>query len=544
MLGTTLLAITTVKTSSATPPPAQSGPLIVGAIDGMVRVGLTDNITTSPNVQLYAARGEYEPFQIIVDSKTGPVESVNVAPSDLHSDGNVISRFNLPVFSERYVRVQRGSPNFGGTNHASGSGLYADALVPVGHTMADGGLSRSAATHRAVFWIDVYVPRQAQPGLYRGEVVVSSRSDTVTIPVSLVVWRHTLPLRPSLKSSFGIDRSRIRDRRVAELLLAHRLMPFLIDPARAVEYHDSFGLNATGLWFFGDANVRTWTMNAAPAVEAIQSAMARYPADVETYVYAADEIGRYPQIFPKLKEWSRSVHAAGGKVLVTIAPTTELLDDGSGTGRSAVDIWVLLPKMDRSTHALVQQVLQKGDEVWSYNCLEQDPDSPKWEIDFSPINYRIQPGFLNQSRGMTGVLYWQIDNWKKNPWEDADSFEVGGYTFPGEGMLIYPAVSDWVDGPVPSMRLKWLRKGVEDYEYIEMLKQAGRGAWALDVVREVASDWNSWTHDPATLESARQKLGEELDRLEAASASRGGRPRRLAGRASEQSMDRETPKHR
>jgi len=200
--------------------------------------------------------------------------------------------------------------------------------------------------------------------------------------------------------------------------------------------------------------------------------------------------------------------------------------------------------MDRSTHAFVQQVLQKGDEVWSYNCLELDPDSPKWEIDFSPINYRIQPGFLNQSRGMTGVLYWQIDNWKKNPWEDADSFEEGGYTFPGEGMLIYPAVSDLVDGPVPSMRLKWLRKGVEDYEYIEMLKQAGRGAWALDVVREVASDWNSWTHDPATLESARQKLGEELDRLEAASASRGGRPRRLAGRASEQSMDRETPKHR
>jgi hypothetical protein len=517
VLGLNVLAIAMVNTPDATPQPSppQSERLVAGAVGGLVRVGLAGNVSTSPDVQLYAARGEYEPFQVVVDAQTGFGESLNVAPSDLRSGENVISRSNLPVFSERYVRVQRGSPDFGGTNRPLGKGLYPDALVPLIHGMAESGSSRSPDNaHRAVFWIDVYVPRQAQPGLYHGAVTVSSRSDTATIPVSLVVWRHTLPLRPSLKSSFGIHHSRIRDRRIAELLFAHRLMPFLIDPARSVDYRDRFGINATGLWFFGDANLRTWTMNPAPPVAAVRDAMARYPGDVEKYVYAADEIGRYPQIFPIVKEWARNVHAGGAKMLVTVAPTADLLDDGSGTGRSAVDIWVLLPKMERSARTLVRQVLQKGDEVWSYNCLVQDPDSPKWEIDFSPINYRIQPGFLNQSLGMTGLLYWQVDNWKKDPWEDAGSFEEGGYTFPGEGMLVYPSSVDGADGPVPSMRLKWLRKGVEDYEYVEMLKRAGRGAWALDVVREVASDWNSWTHDPATLEGARRKLGEELDRLE------------------------------
>ena len=40
----------------------------------------------------------------------------------------------------------------------------------------------------------------------------------------------------------------------------------------------------------------------------------------------------------------------------------------------------------------MQQALAKGDAVWSYNTLVQDAYSPKWEIDFDPINFRIQPG--------------------------------------------------------------------------------------------------------------------------------------------------------
>ena len=52
--------------------------------------------------------------------------------------------------------------------------------------------------------------------------------------------------------------------------------------------------------------------------------------------------------------------------------------------------------------------LAKGDEVWSYNTEVQDPYSPKWEIDFAPINFRIQPGFINQSLHLTGLLYWSV----------------------------------------------------------------------------------------------------------------------------------------
>ncbi len=86
-------------------------------------------------------------------------------------------------------------------------------------------------------------------------------------------------------------------------------------------------------------------------------------------------------------------------------------------------------------------------------------------------------------------------------------------------MLVYPGADDGLEGPLPSMRLQWLREGVEDYEYVEMLKRAGRGDWALNAVRTVASDWSSWTRSPAALENLRRRLGEELDRLEAGKAS-------------------------
>lgn len=474
-----------------------------------------------PAVHLYAAKGEYEPFQVAVEAQSGPIECTAVTVSDLSNGDKIIRNSNLPVFREHFVFVEHGSPDRGGTNRPSGAGMYADALIPAeAHGAEREARFRALPAmvtpdRRAVFWIDVFVPRQAAHGTYRGVVTVSSRDEQITIPVSLTVWRQALPLRPSLYSSFGITQQHMRDGRMAHLLLKHHLMPFLTDPDRVAYLRDNLGLNTTGLPFFGNVNQKTCTMSPPPKVGAIRDAIARYPKDIETYEYAADEIDICPSMFPALKQWSRNVHEAGSKMLVTVEPTRELLDDGSHSGRSAVDIWVLLPKMYDESRMLVQQVLKKGDRVWSYNALVQDSYSPKWEIDFDPINYRIQPGFLSQSLGLTGLLYSEVDLWNSDPWIKASSAEVDGFHFPGEDMLVYPGAPAGSDEPLPSLRLKWLRKGIEDYESVEMLKQAGRGDWALQIVRSVALNWHSWTRDPNALESVHRKLGEELDRIEA-----------------------------
>jgi hypothetical protein len=53
-------------------------------------------------------------------------------------------------------------------------------------------------------------------------------------------------------------------------------------------------------------------------------------------------------------------------------------------------------------------------------------------------------------------------------------------------------------------------EGVEDYEYVELLKKSGRGQWALSIVREVATDFQNWSDDPAAIERARRRMGEAL----------------------------------
>jgi Domain of unknown function (DUF4091) len=75
---------------------------------------------------------------------------------------------------------------------------------------------------------------------------------------------------------------------------------------------------------------------------------------------------------------------------------------------------------------------------------------------------------------------------------------------------------------VASMRLKWLRDGVEDYDYVQILKGLGKGDLAMEISRSVGPDWTNWTRDAGKVQAARQKLGETIDRLMTASPASSG----------------------
>jgi hypothetical protein len=86
-------------------------------------------------------------------------------------------------------------------------------------------------------------------------------------------------------------------------------------------------------------------------------------------------------------------------------------------------------------------------------------------------------------------------------------------------MLVYPGQPVGVKGVVASMRLKWLRDGVEDYDYVEILKELGKVDLAMQITRSVGSDWTNWTRDPSAIEAARVKLGEAIDQIKSMSAT-------------------------
>ncbi len=492
------------------------------------RIAPEDQAGSKTRMELWAARGEYESFQIILQNSSGGAVEPSLSPSVLtRADGATISQENIHLYRERYVSIDRGSPDRGGTNHPLGPGRYPDALIPMVEpgksSLRPVGIPLSSAPGKnQPWWVDIFVPRTARPGAYDGRVTVNSGEAAVSVEVTLHVRNFELPLRPSLRSAFWIfdDRTKAasgayaHDAANQQLLLEHKIMPLSVEASKEREFLDRFGLNISLLKWFDTPSYGHCNPSAAPGVAELAALKKKHQADLPLFVYLGDEVTQCANVFPSLREWSRNVHDAGLLSVLTAIPVADLRDDGSGRGRSVADIWVLLPKQYVANAADVAAERKQGGEFWVYTAAAQDSYSPKWGIDFSPANYRILGGFLAQSQGIKGLLYWAVNSWAihsvSDPWNKLIYKENAPGIPPGEGWLVYPAEGG---GFIPSMRLKWIRKSVEDYEYVELLKKAGREEWALETLRPVAQDWEHWSEDSEAIEKVRQRLGDELERI-------------------------------
>lgn len=515
-------------------------PPLVWAVPGLARVGQHDPPGSSAQAELYAARGECESFQVAVRAPAGKIKIVDVSVTDLgSSNGGLISRSNLELYREHYVPVRKGSKDLGGSNRPLGPGRYADALIPfvdpatqqpiVGAELKAVPFDLEAGKNQ-VIWADVCIPRETAPGRYDGALTVASDQGNARVPIQVHVWNFELPVKPSLHSAFTIYNDTVsqppvfyaNQRANQEMLLRHKVMPVPVNHESERAFIDELGLNLAHLAFHPFATWGNCNQPPAPSAALLQSQRFAHQPDVPAFLQIADEVSDCRDIFPALREWARNARSAGVLTLVTAIPSKFLLDDGSGTGRSVADIWVLLPKQFESNSADVAAAMHKGDQVWAYTALVQDEYSPKWAIDFDPINYRILGGFLNQSFGLRGLLYWSVNSWAEvthDPWMSIANAGPHHAFPPGEGMLAYPGKKVGLSSFAPSMRLKWVRDSVEDFEYIEILNRLNRGDWAMQVVKSVAPNWRDWTRDPAALEAARSKLGQEIDRLSSVARS-------------------------
>jgi Domain of unknown function (DUF4091) len=500
----------------------------VWVADSLQRVGPSDAPGTSTSAVLYAAKGETESLQLFVRAPSNGMSVINITASDLTDPGGAtIPKGNYTFYREYYVDITAASPDFGTGNRPLGAGWYPDPLIPFVNPAT--GLPLSGATYDAVpylvpaninapFWVDITVPRNALAGSYTGTITMSTSLGSFSFGVTLQVWNFTLPVVSNLKSSFGLHRS-LTSLTNNEVLLQHRIQPFVI-LAKDFATLKPQGVALVGLPYYNQSS--GCAINPPPTLAALKATMSAFPAGFPTYVYPADEVNGCPNLAENLQAWAQVAHAAGTKTLVTVTPVPALLNDGSG--RPDVDYWALLPKQYcadghiRPTEECVENtsiptVLAEGNEIWSYNEQEQDYYSPKWLIDFAPINYRIFPGFMNQQFGFTGLMYSDVAHWSSDPWNNVQSWVSGGYTFPGDGVLVYPGQQVGLSSVVPSMRLKYVRDGVDDYDYMAMLRAQGQDVLVESILGSIAPDWINWTKSTSALESARIQMGQELDRL-------------------------------
>jgi len=477
---------------------------VVWVEPSLSRVAPDDSAKSTTDIHLYCAKGEFESFQIIVRAPDGGLTNVNVLAPDLTGP-------EFTLYREHYVYLSQGTTDWAtNQNKPLGPGWYPDGLIPFVDPATGSDLTGAAldavpfsltAGKNQPIWIDVYVPRHVAAGNYSGTFTVTSDQGSATVTLNLTVWDFALPEKPALESAILLWTTRNQLQPEQELL-RNRLMPAFINAGHASDLVDR-GLGAVSIGFWSGADGSTCTAsNPAPTPSQVAAAAGAYPAGLHLYAYTADEISHCSSLLPTMQQYADALHSAGVDQLITMPPRT----DWAGV----VDIWVELPKQYVASD--VQNAIGRGEVVWSYNCLVQDNYSPKWEIDFAPINYRIQPGFINQSLKMTGLLYWRADYWTADPWNDVSRYSD---SYPGEGLLVYPAEQVGIQGVMPSMRLKWLRDGVDDYDYVQILKENGEAGWALSIAQSIGPDWTNWTRETNALETARQQLGDKIHGLSA-----------------------------
>ena len=160
--------------------------------------------------------------------------------------------------------------------------------------------------------------------------------------------------------------------------------------------------------------------------------------------------------------------------------------------------------------------------VWTYTALCQGKPTPWWHIDYPLLNYRV-PAWMAWHDHLTGLLYWGgmaywspvEDPWTQTPfYSGSNKPQQGkkGLVFNGEGSLVYPARVVGYDGIVPTIRLKALRDGIEDFEYLTMLEKQGKRAEAQQMVEEVVRSFFDWEKASGDYDRTRERLMQMISR--------------------------------
>ena len=262
----------------------------------------------------------------------------------------------------------------------------------------------------------------------------------------------------------------------------------------------------------------------------------------KSYVYWFDEpsADQYPFLqrgFNKLKEYCPEIPRM----------ITKLVEPGLIGGPN---LWC--PISHEYDHTSSNERRKLGERFWWYVCTGPKAPYAGLFLDHPAPEMRI---WLWQTfqRDIDGILVWQCNYWNsgtaypdpkkpQDPYADPMSW-TSGYGTPegqkqpwgnGDGRFIYPPVEaasgnpgkPVVAGPVDSIRWEHLRDGIEDYEYLVILRQKmkERGAalepsarqefeQLLAVPEKITRSMTEFTEDGAPIELRRDQVARAIEKL-------------------------------
>jgi Glycoside hydrolase 123 N-terminal domain/Glycoside hydrolase 123, catalytic domain len=553
---------------------AAAPPQSVAVANAMAKIHPTDTVIAATSAEIHAAQNEFEAFQLVV---VGPVTGVSVtAPSLSGPNGATIPASEVRLYREGYQNITTASNTEGGT------GMWPDALIPdVDETANE---KRNAfpfdvpSGENRVVWVEVHVPQGQTPGTYQGSVTVTGSglgSGSVSVPVNLLVWDFALPSTSSLPSTFGMGWNAaciahfgsytacggdagVEKMRVlySRFMLDHRIT------ADVVYTGPTSCSGTTCDWSHFDSTYGALFDGTDPS-QRLQGAkqttiLYRWNASSSTYFSAWAQHFHQKGWFDRTYDYScdeppagcawsgintraTMVHAADPdfRTLVTttineadanavtnsiniLAPVINHVDDKSGWGSA----WA---GNQRPNYNSFLQL--KNNNLWWYqSCMSHGcnvvggdyfSNWPSFMVDDTAAQNRAQ-GMQSWLYDVRGVLYFTIDDKLATAWSSV--YDFGGN---GDGTLLYPGKPSIIGGqtdiPVASIRLKMIREGFEDYEYMKLVSDLGDPTFAQQTGKSLMATTYSSKQAADAFYSAREALANRILTLKGSSqASSGG----------------------
>jgi hypothetical protein len=494
-------------------------------------------------LRISAARGEFEPFQVIVRSPA--TQELVVSASDL-TDGDA----SIPapaIHRVDYVEVTTAG------DHFDRFGPWPDPLWPLD---AGDAVSFPAGENQPL-WFTVRVPWDAAPGVYRGTIAVGGAS----VPVELEVWDFSLPREIHLPSEWGFSWSSIVEdvyqgygdwvcywemvEAFKQDFVDHRLIPKWVgwpagihsgwydcdtDTLETGEPDDPWYFTYQGSKYvlgehgFNEGNgfpaflalgpASNWPPGSRPSSfcglsrgtdppgsSAYNAKWLTYLGALDTYISDAAHdfsgsayahIVNEPQTFEDydvVAYLARIYEAAAPHLRLLLSEQVEAYVYENPTyGPAKIDIW--MPTISNYEPVKSHDRQQNhGEEVWWYYLYGDDPPLPNPILMSHPgIEARMTP-WLAWAERVDGLLHYSATDWSPNPWTTPNVTGKGN----GDGFLFYPPRKDGGNLDhcgqnghrlVPSMRWENLRDGMEDYEYLWLLAGGDLAAPAVGVANE------------------------------------------------------------
>ncbi|MFF1823495.1 glycoside hydrolase domain-containing protein [Kribbella sp. NPDC058245] len=490
--------------------------------------------------RIFGARNEVVAFQVVAEAGQAGIGALSVRLPVLRQVGGPgVIRYAPPaadpsdtvgrqiqVFSERYMRITeksnadwiylRDSP----AEPPDPLGTKPVQLVPENAVQGGFPLAVPAATNQA-FWFDVYIPRHAPAGVYRGQVEVEADGQGRSVPVELTVFAFTLPDQNSIDAMFYYESSQVELRYGRNLdpvfhRFAHRHRVEFVDAydiatadaartrftgadfTRANGYEgpgEGVGNNLVPRTFYGPepdfdtpekakANAPLWT-----------DWLARNLPGKKTFLYMPDEPGS--EDYEYIRSLSAAVRESGAPLPIFVTHAYDAVLDGP---EKAVDIWATVADLYRSPAA--EMLRKEGRDMWFYNGQRPNVGSVVIESPATDPRANLWAAFKHN---VSTYFYWHTDHWRhnrqvlpgrernQNVWVDPVTFyNKRGWWANGDGVLVYPGEDRiypdqdrGIAGPVSTIQLANFRRGIQDHLYLTMARERGLGHLVDTLVEEM-----------------------------------------------------------